>query len=371
MPAPHESFSTFKNWYMMGFDPRSKISSMLKALKTGILRVRISVVLTTLFALALLALVSYLATARNSGSDLWKILQGTWLLVLALTFPYLAARALVWQELLRQLGIKVPWRQMAVSFAGGEITKTLPAGVYVQNYLLARLVHFGSFSVVRSSMATTAMLGLEATIALPVALIFGVPHQPWIFWTLIAVVVVWIVVLIFAWLLVHPVARRYEDKLPSPLRKAREFVEEFLDAGRELITWKTLRALVPTILYMCIYAVELYAILLAAGIHNISFADTLGIYALTVLAVILVPIPTEIGLTEVTGLGALTAYGVPRSTAAIVMLSLRILATGMTILVAAAVIFFLRGELVAGALTVGSDQVDSAGEKTAASQAHS
>ena len=70
MPAPHESFSTFKNWYMMGFDPRSKISSMLKALKTGILRVRISVVLTTLFALALLALVSYLATARNSGSEL-------------------------------------------------------------------------------------------------------------------------------------------------------------------------------------------------------------------------------------------------------------------------------------------------------------
>lgn len=354
----------------MKLDPRKWIASILRAIKTGILRVRISVVLTSLFALALLALVSYIASARSSGAELWRILQGTWLLVLALTFPYLAARALVWQELLQQLGIKVPWRQMAVSFAGGEITKTLPAGVYVQNYLLARLVHFGSFSVVRSSMATTAMLGLEAAIALPLALIFGVPHQPWIFWTIIGIVAAWVCILILSWLLVHPVGRRYEEKLPPIVRTARELVEEFLDAGRELIAWKTLRALVPTALYMSIYAIELYAILLAAGIHNISFADTLGIYALTVLAVILIPIPTEIGLTEITGLGALAAYGVPRSTAAIVMLSLRILATGMTILVAAAVIFFLRGELAASQAVPEAELRDTAGEKTAPGGLH-
>lgn len=347
------------------------IVSVLSVIKTGILRVRISVVLTSLFALALLALVSYIASARNSGVELWRILQGTWILVLALTFPYLAARALVWQELLQQLGIKVPWRQMAVSFAGGEITKTLPAGVYVQNYLLARLVHFGSFSVVRSSMATTAMLGLEAAIALPLALIFGVPHQPWIFWTLIGIVVAWICILILAWLLVHPVGRRYEQRLPPIVRTVRELVEEFLSAGRELITWKTLRAFVPTALYMTIYAVELYAIILAAGIHNISFLNTLGIYSLTVLAVILIPIPTEIGLTEVTGLGALAAYGVPRSTAAIVMLSLRILATGMTILVAAAVIFLLRGELAATRSVPEPDQTDAAGEKATVGRLHS
>jgi uncharacterized membrane protein YbhN (UPF0104 family) len=350
----------------MKLDPRKWVVSIGRAVKSGVLKVRISVVLTTLFALALLALVSYIASARNSGAELWSILQGTWLLVLALTFPYLAARALVWQELLQELGIQVPWRQMAVSFAGGEITKTLPAGVYVQNYLLARLVHFGSFSVVRSSMATTAMLGLEAAIALPLALIFGIPHQPWIFWVLIAIVVAWVCILIGAWLLVHPVAARFEQRLPAVVLKARELVEEFLDAGRELISWKTLRALVPTALYMLIYAVELYAILLAAGIHNISFADSVGIYALTVLAVILIPIPTEIGLTEVTGLGALAAYGVPRSTAAIVMLALRILATGMTILVAAAVIFFMRDELAATKLSSESDQLESGTEKAAA-----
>jgi NNP family nitrate/nitrite transporter-like MFS transporter len=64
-----------------------------------------------------------------------------------------------------------------------------------------------------------------------------------------------------------------------------------------------------------------------------------------VLAVILVPIPTELGLTEFTGLGALLAYGVPSATPAVVMLSFRILTTGATLLVAGALLVLLRHEL--------------------------
>ncbi|SRR5579884_336702 len=327
--------------------PRSRTERILDWVKSMLLRTRISVVITLVIALGLLAVVSRIAAAHNSAAQLWTVMQKTWLLVLGLTIPYLAARALVWQELLRELKIRVPVRHMAISFAGGEITKMLPAGVYVQNYLLARLQHFGRFSTIRSSMATTAMLGLETMLALPIALIFGVPRQPWIFWSLIGVVCIWVVLLFLAWMLVHRWGPDFDERLPAWLRRTRLLADEFLASGGELISPKTLRSLAPVAIYMFCYVVELYAIIRAVGIHNITFTDTMGIYALIVLVVVLVPIPTEIGLTEAAGLGALLAYGVGRSTAAIVMLSLRILATGTTVVVAALVMLLLRQELVA------------------------
>src|ERR1039458_3265847 len=140
---------------------------ILSRLKRAVLRANISVVISAIVAAGLLAVVSRIAANRGSATELWNVLQQTWVLVLVLTLPYLAARALVWQELLRDLRIRVPLKHMAISFAGGEITKTLPAGIYVQNYLLARLDNLGSGSTVRSSMATTAMLGLETALALP------------------------------------------------------------------------------------------------------------------------------------------------------------------------------------------------------------
>jgi len=97
----------------------------------------------------------------------------------------------------------IAWKQLAVAFAGGELTKSLPAGVYTQNYLLGRLEHFGRLSLIRSSMATAAMLGLETLLALPVALIIGIPGARWLFWTLIAIVIAWLVLLGAAWVLVR------------------------------------------------------------------------------------------------------------------------------------------------------------------------
>jgi len=195
-------------------------------------------------------------------------------------------------------------------------------------------------------MATTAMLGLETALALPIALIFGVPGQPWIFWSLIGVVIAWIGVLGLAWMLVHRWGPDFDAKLPPWLSRTRRLAEEFLAAGGELIKPKTARSFVPVAIYMMFYVVELWWIMMALNVHGISFVDTMGIYALIVLVVVLVPIPTEIGLTEAAGLGALLTYGVARTTAAIIVLSLRILATGMTILVASIVLLLMRNETV-------------------------
>ncbi len=306
----------------------------------------IKYILPVAVALGLIAWIVSIASAPQSAAELWTVVQRTWPIVLVLTFPYLAARAFIWYRLLVQLGIRVPPRQATVSFAGGEITKSLPAGVYVENYLLSRLVHFGPHSAIRSSMATTATLGLESLVAVPVALVVGVPHAAWLFWVLIGVVVAWLLVLTGAWFLVHNYLPSLDQPESSLLKRAGRAADDFLTAGGELLTLDTLVQCIPTALYMLIYVVDLYAILLALGVHNVSFVDTMGIYSIIVLAVILVPIPTELGITELTGLGILLNYGVPSSRAALAMLSLRLLATGLTIVVAGLVLIVLRRELV-------------------------
>ena len=308
-----------------------------------------SILLPLVIALGMLAYVSYLAAAPHRGAQLWSIVHQTWPLVVILIVPYLAARLLVWYRLLSQLGIVVPWRQLTVAFAAGEITKSLPAGVYLQNYLLGHLGRLGRLSLVRSTMATTAMLGLESLVALPVALLVGLPGAPWARVTLLGVVLAWTALLLLAWLLVRYRATRMSPRAAAWRRRVVVVIEEFLNAGAELISRRTAQALVPTAAYMLIYTIVLYAILQAAGVHSLGFGDTLGLYAVLVLAVILVPIPTEIGITEFTGLGALLAYGLPGSTAAVVMLSFRVLATGATIVLAGALLVLMRNELVPAA----------------------
>ncbi len=305
---------------------------------------KVQVILPIAVALGLLAYVSSIAAAPRSGAQLWAVLERTWVPILILTFPYLAARALVWHELLQQLCLKVPWRQLVASFAGGEMTKSLPAGVYTQNYLLSRLADFGQVSTVRASTATTATLGLEAAIAVPVVLIIGIPGAPWLFWTLLGIVAAWLVVLALAWMVANYWANRLNAEKHAWMSHIAQIAVEFLEAGAELVAVRTIRSLIPTACYMLIYVLDLFVIIRAVGVH-VTFLHTMAIYGVVVLAVVLIPIPTEIGRTEFTGLGALLAYGVPASTAAIIMLSLRILATGMTVLVSGTLLFLMRDEL--------------------------
>lgn len=303
------------------------------------------ILLPVVIGVGLAAYVINIAIAPKSGVHLLDIVRATWWIILLLTIPYMAIRAYIWRQLLLQLGIKIPWRPLAVSFAGGEITKFLPAGIYVENYLLARLAHFRAHTAVRSSMATTAMLGLEAFIALPILLVVGLPGAPWVRWVVVAVVGAWVALLLIAWLLVRYGARHIQSRNWRWLKQGTELAEEFLEAGGDLVTWQTVWLIIPAALYMLVYVADLYFIIPSVGIHNVSFADTMSIYSFLVMTVILIPIPTELGLTEFSGLAALGAFGISQPTAAIIMLGLRALATGMTIAVGALVIFFLRGEL--------------------------
>lgn len=302
-----------------------------------------NIVVPVVVAAGLIAYVASLASTPDAARALALVMRRIWWIVLLLTIPYLIARAYVWNDLLRELGLAIPLRRLLVAFAAGEMAKSFPAGVYVENYLLDRVSHLDKEQTVRSTVATTAILGLECALALAVVLIVGIPGAAWVRWGLIAIVGAWIAIIGAGWLLIRRELHTH-PALPHWLRQALGAAEAFLDDGRALFRRRTLTNIVPTAIYMGIYAVDLFFVLEVMGFH-LGWVDTITVYAAMVLAVVLVPIPTEIGIAEISALGALEAFGVPHHSAAVASLALRILATGSTILLAGLVFVALRGEI--------------------------
>ncbi|MCC6177631.1 MAG: flippase-like domain-containing protein [Chloroflexi bacterium] len=309
-------------------------------------RNQFNVVLPTIATVGLLGYVSMMAASPQSSGQIVAIVERTWWIVLVLTIPYIGARAILWHELLEQLDVNVPWRLTLAAMAGGEIAKTIPGGIYVQNFLLARASGLHEVAIVRSSTATTATLALESLLALPVALIVGVPGAPWVTWTLLGIIGVWVVLLVLVVLAVRYWELHLAPWTPNWLRRLAIIAEELLEAAADLITWRTVRAILPTAVYMLVYVADLYVIAGVVGATEIGWFQIMGIYAIVVLSTILVPIPVKVGTTELTGLTAFVAHGVSSPTAALVMLALRLLTTGATMLVAAVLIVALRHALM-------------------------
>jgi uncharacterized membrane protein YbhN (UPF0104 family) len=308
-------------------------------------RGHLNVVLAVLVAGGLLAYVVNIAVTPKSGGQFLQVLRDTWWIVLLLTIPNLVVRAYVWRYLLHELGLRVPWRPLLVSFAAGEMTKVFPAGIYVENALLARLEHFRADGTVRSTAATTAMLGIESFVAVPVLLVLSLPGYSWLRLLIVAVVGAWVLLLALVWLLIHFWKHHIGPGAPAWIRRGVEIAEKFFEVGASLVNWRTLVAVLPTAVYLFLYAVALHAIAQAAGAHSFSYLDAIAVYAFIVLTVILIPVPTEIGLTEFGGYAALLAFNIPGPSAALIMLSMRALFTGMTILVAGTAMLLLRSEL--------------------------
>src|ERR671935_42958 len=95
-----------------------------------------------------------------------------------------------------------------------------------------------------------------------------------------------------------------------------------------------LRALGPaaalSAAYIAVAALELWAIAAGLGLHSIGFEQALVVYAFALAAGLIVPVPIDLGLTELSGLAALMACGVPRADALTVMLLQRLLSSTLT-----------------------------------------
>ena len=95
-----------------------------------------------------------------------------------------------------------------------------------------------------------------------------------------------------------------------------------------------LRALGPAAVlsaaYIAVAALELWAIAAALGLHGIGFTQALVVYAFALGAGLVIPVPIDLGLTELSGLAALMALGAPQADALTVMLLQRVLSSTLT-----------------------------------------
>ena len=303
----------------------------------GWLRARLTTrrILEGTLVLGLLAYVVDVAGASSSLAAIWAIFRQSWWVFLVLSVLYLAARALAWYLLHAGLGIRVPFRSFLAAFAAGQAAQALPGGDFAANYLLARLERLDERATVRSVFATMLRGGLETAVALPLVLLVGIPGRPWAFRVFGSAALAWVVLSILAALVLDRWSVGIQVRLPA-FGHLHAMLHEFLGAGRDLLRVKTLLVLLPTAIYLAIYAVELWVVIRALHVGNVSLLSATAAYAFVILVVILNPLPVEVGVTEVAGLGTLVAFGIPHATAAVVMLSFRVFATGFVVAISAA-----------------------------------
>jgi hypothetical protein len=316
---------------------RQRVQRIAISLLQHVLRPNVFV--PAVLGFGLLAFILLVSNPKKIGPLLAHIGFITGVTVFGLTIPFLAARAIVWRQLLSEEGVQVSWRAALMAFAGGEFAKSLPGGVYFEDYLLRSCcnVPFG-----QSIAATTAVSGLEAIVALPVVMIWGVPGWRWLRLSLGIAICVYIAVLVTLWWLANPQGESARIPVPRLLAPVVSTVRELLLDARPFFSLRTLRDnTAPTALYLLVVSVDLFIIGRTIGIHQLDLREAAVAYCFSVLALILVPIPTDIGVTEASGAGVLYAFGATPSQAVATLLGLRILLTGSTMAITGAILLAL------------------------------
>lgn len=290
---------------------------------------RPAVLIPAILGAGLLVVLFTLADARKVLAIVEGFQRGYLLLFLLLMVIYFVLRAVQWHYLLRALGIRAPVRSQIFAYSLGELTKSLPIGNYFQNYLL-RQSQGTQISV--SSVATTLILLTEVVVSLLGVLVFGLGGwtewlRPFILGGAVALGL--LIALGYAlrrvlrvprWLAERPNIQRLLDELEHSRAGIRA-----LARPRVLLVEMLL-----SVAYLGVAGVGLYCITRGVGLSGVTLDQALAVYCLSLAVGLLVPIPVDFGLIELSGAGALTAIAVGRSAALSVMLINRVLSIAAT-----------------------------------------
>jgi len=97
--------------------------------------------------------------------------------------------------------------------------------------------------------------------------------------------------------------------------------------------------------YLVIAGIGLHVITHGLGLANVTLGQALAVYFFSLAIGLIIPIPVDLGLTELGGVGALLVIGVNRNAAVGVMLLNRVLSIVAALLIALVAMAFLRDEL--------------------------
>jgi len=313
------------------------------------------VVVATLVALALFGYVVDIASHGDLLGGIATILARFGWLALALAVPYFALRAVTWHLLLEQVGVTAPARQTVAAFCAGELTKSLPLGVYLETYVLARLERLREREIVGAAVATTGMDVMIGTVTFLTAMVIGLPDRGWFRLLLIVIAGAWIVLYASIWLAVR--WWRPQDR-PLTSRVARAVGRVVTEVGRgaaRLVKPAVIWPLLATAASLALYAVVMWLVLVALGLDGIGFGAAVSAVVIISLVNVMLPIPVELGVTEITGVGILGAFAVDARDAAIVMLGYRVVTTGALTIVVLAVMASVRDAFAARATRPGAN----------------
>ena len=260
--------------------------------------------------------------------------------ILALVVAREAVRVLEWHYLLSVLHKPPSVRHSVLSLLGGDASQILPAGVYFQNYLLQQ-AEGTAFST--SLAATLAMQLLEAAVSLVVVAVVGVPGWDWLRPVTLVVLGGYVVFLVLVsrrgvvdWLERRAAKERWFSWLSDQLASFLVGLEDLMHPG------VIARAGALTATYLTFSVGAFYVIVRAYGLPHIGPAEAAAIYCFVLTLIILVPLPSDLGLSEGSGVAVLLAYGVP-------------LAEGLTIMLITRFAVLVFTEMLAGAALLGAN----------------
>ena len=126
---------------------------------------------------------------------------------------------------------------------------------------------------------------------------------------------------------------------PSLLTQARWAVSDSLMiAKRNLLVWMRVPA------YLVFTVGAFYVTVRAYGLPNVGPLEATAIYSFVLALVILVPLPSDLGLSEGSGRAVFLAYGVPLAQGLTIMLISRFAVLLFTEALAGAALMLFRGE---------------------------
>ncbi len=246
-------------------------------------------------------------------------------------------RGVLWSMLLHALAMRVPLSTQTFAFAAAESVKAVPAGAYLQNYLLQRL---SGSDVGRSSAATTAMILGEIVAALlgVIALSVGTLGM----WVSLVVVVGAVATCVGLCLCV---LAPFAAHLPGRLLR-RRIVARALDELRRfragisvLMRPKVIVAtLVLSALYIVFAGIDLYVVVRALAIGGVTFRQTLVVTCFGLAFYVI------LGSLEAAGVAAFLACGVNKSAAVSAILVNRALGVAGILVMACIVMALLPDE---------------------------
>jgi|GEM_PF-5684787 uncharacterized protein (TIRG00374 family) len=302
--------------------------------------------ITTILGIIVLATLLSLSDITR----VWHIIEGFPPLVIPALFALVLVREMLrsseWRVFLNAIGIHASRREAFLTLAGGDAAQVIPGGLYFQDLLVSRELGTG---VGQPLAATTLMVWMEVTMAMLALGLFGLPGIPELR-PIMAICGLGSVVTLLTvpGKLVYSVRMmvcHWQKHLGHLGHKLLQELDNFIRAFSGLTHWKVIvSGLVLCAAYMTLTTFGFYLVCVSLGLPGIGIAQATAVYSLVLAVVIINPLPSDLGVSELSGVGGFLAFHVNPADGLAAMLTFRILLLLSEELVAGAAFLLFREE---------------------------